>query len=98
MCLVADLAHSIGIIGNGAEHCENWFDAILHRKITIVSSSSDYSPEGLQMKKENGQSLKQFKMKRHLIVTGHNQSLTSFPELLVKLDNLFKNGVDRKAD
>jgi hypothetical protein len=53
MCLVADLAHSIGIIGNGAEHCENSFDAILHRNITIVSSSSDDSPEGLHASEES---------------------------------------------
>jgi hypothetical protein len=46
-------SHSIGIIGNGAEHCEKWFDAILHRKITIVSSSSDDSPEGLHANEES---------------------------------------------
>jgi hypothetical protein len=40
---------------------------------------------GTQMKKVNGESLKKFKIKRHLIGTGHNQSFTSFSELLVKL-------------
>jgi hypothetical protein len=39
----------------------------------------------MEMKKVNGKSLKKFKIKRHLIVTGHNQSLTAFPKLLVKL-------------
>jgi hypothetical protein len=48
-----DLQHSIGIIGNGAGHCENWFDAILHRKIAIASSSSDDSPECLHVNEES---------------------------------------------
>jgi hypothetical protein len=39
----------------------------------------------MQMKKVNGKLLKKFKIKRHFITTGDNQSLTSFPELLVKL-------------
>jgi hypothetical protein len=38
---------------NGVEHCENWFDAILHRKIATVSSSSDDSPEGLHANEES---------------------------------------------
>jgi hypothetical protein len=42
----------------------------------------------MQMKKINRGSLKKFKIKRHFIITGHNQSLTSFPELLVKLSNI----------
>jgi hypothetical protein len=41
----------------------------------------------MQMKKINGKPLKKFKMKRHLIVTGHNQLLTSFSESLVKPGN-----------
>jgi hypothetical protein len=86
MYLVADLAHSISIIGNGAEHCEKWFDAILHRKIAIVSSSSDVLPEGLHANEEGKRQVtEKFKTKRHLIITNHIQSLTSFPELLVKL-------------
>jgi hypothetical protein len=69
------LRNSIGIIGNDAEHCENWLNAILHRKIAIVSSSSDDSLEGLHVSKEiNGELLKNLKIRRHLIVTGHNQS------------------------
>jgi hypothetical protein len=91
--LVAYLAHSIGIIGNSAEHYENWFDAILHRKIAIVSSSSDDSPESLHA---NGKSkwrvTKKFKIKRHLIVTGHNESLTTFSKLLVTLSNALVSG------
>jgi hypothetical protein len=39
----------------------------------------------MQMKKVNGEALKNVKIKRHLNVTGQNQSLTSFSELLVKL-------------
>jgi hypothetical protein len=46
-------SHSIIIIGSGAEHCENWFNVILHRKIAIVSSSSNDSPEGLHANEEN---------------------------------------------
>jgi hypothetical protein len=41
----------------------------------------------MQMKKVNGEWLKKFTIKCHLIVTGHNQSLRSFSELLVKLGN-----------
>jgi hypothetical protein len=86
MCLVADFTHSIGIIGNGAKRCENWFDAILHRKSAIVSSSSDDSPEGLHANEDNKRRVtEKFKIKCPFIVTSHNQSLTSFSELLVKL-------------
>jgi hypothetical protein len=41
----------------------------------------------VEMKKVNGESLKKYKIKHHLVLTGHNQSLTSFFELLVKLGN-----------
>jgi hypothetical protein len=81
-------SHSIGIIGNSAEYCENWFDAIFHRKWRLYRPRAMIRPKAcMQIKKVNGESLKKFKIKCHFIVTGHNQSLTSFSELLVKLGN-----------
>jgi hypothetical protein len=71
----------------------------LYRKIAIVSSSSDGSPEGFHaLKKVNGESLKKFKITRHLIVTGHNQSLTSFSELPVKLGPVICNAAKRGTE
>jgi hypothetical protein len=47
------VGHLSNFVAIGAEHCENWFDAILHRKKAIISFSSDDSPEDLHVNEES---------------------------------------------